>query len=92
MCAALAADAPRWLIKRMLRWRGDESLELYARVNNDKWAEYTAKMSTISVESNVASRLDYMDFSPETRTRFNDVAKFMLSLSASSARAVSGPP
>ena len=91
-CALLAADAPRWLIKRMLRWRGDESLELYARVNNEKWAEYTAKMVTVSVDSNVATRLDYMDFSPETRTRFNDIAKSMLSLSASSARAVSGPP
>ena len=30
-CALLAANAPRWLIKRMLRWRGDESLEVYAR-------------------------------------------------------------
>jgi len=90
-CALLAADAPRWLIKRMLRWRGDDSLELYARVNNEVWAEYSAKMVDVTVESQIASRLDYMDFSPETRARFDDVAKSLLSLNASTARAVGAP-
>ena len=90
-CALLAADAPRWLIQRMLRWRGDDSLELYARVNNDVWAEYSAKMVEVTVESQIASRLDYMDFSPETRARIDDTSQALLTLNASTARAVSGP-
>jgi len=36
-CALLAAGCPRWMIKRMLRWRGDESLEIYARVSDGEW-------------------------------------------------------
>jgi len=75
----------------MLRWRGDDSRELYARVNNDVWAEYSAKMVEVTVESQIASRLDYMDFSPETRARFDDIAKALLTLNASTARTVSGP-
>ena len=62
-CALLAARAPRWLIKRMLRWRGDESLEIYARVNNEDWASWTRKMADVAVDSSIASRLTYMDFS-----------------------------
>ena len=42
-CALLDAGCPRWTIKRLLRWRGDESLELYARLNDDEWAKWTAR-------------------------------------------------
>ena len=89
-CALLAAGAPRWLIKRMLRWRGDDSLEIYARVNNEDWASWTRKMVNVAVDSSIASRLTYMDFSEETRQRFTDVAEAMLSVNAGAARAATG--
>ena len=89
-CALLAAGAPRWLIKRMLRWRGDESLEIYARVNDSEWADWTQKMVNVAVDSTIASRLTYMDFSVETRQRFTDIAEAMLSLNAGTARAATG--
>ena len=78
--APLAADCPRWLIKRLLRWRGDESLEVYARVNNAEWAAWTSKLLSATVESTIASRLTYMDFSDETKQRFNNVAKAVLTM------------
>ena len=85
-CALLAAGCPRWLIKRMLRWRGDDSLEIYARVNDSEWADWTQKMVNVAVDSTIASRLTYMDFSVETRQRFTDIAEAMLSLNAGTAR------
>jgi len=89
-CALLAAKAPRWLIKRMLRWRGDESLEVYARVNNSEWAEWTGKAVNVAVDSTIAGRLTDMDFSDEVRARFTDIANAMLSLSSGSARRAAG--
>jgi hypothetical protein len=79
-CALLAAGAPRWLIKRMLRWRGDESLEVYARLNNSEWATWTGKIVNVAVQSTISSRLNYMDFSEETTAHFNAVAQSMLTL------------
>ena len=79
-CALLAAGAPRWLIKRMLRWRGDESLEVYARLNNSEWATWTGKLINVAVQSTISSRLNYMDFSEETTAHFNAVAQSMLTL------------
>ena len=79
-CALLAANCPRWLIKRLLRWRGDESLEIYARVNNADWAIWTSKLLDVTVKSSIASRLTYMDFSEETQQRFSSVAKAVLSV------------
>ena len=81
-CALLAAKCPRWLIKRLLRWRGDESLEIYARVNNSEWAAWTSKLLDVTVQSSIASRLTYMDFSDETREHFNRVAQAVLSMGA----------
>ena len=71
----------------MLRWRGDESLEIYARVNDADWADWTQKMVNVAVDSTIASRLTYMDFSVETRQRFTDIAEAMLSMNAGTARA-----
>ena len=42
------------------------------------------------VDSTIASRLTYMDFSEETRRRFTDVAEAMLSVNAGAARAATG--
>ena len=86
-CALLAADCPRWQIKRMLRWRGDESLEIYARVNDSDWAEWIGKTIDVEVQSSMAARFSDMDFSPEVRKRFTEVAASMLNLNASTARA-----
>ena len=86
-CALLAAKAPRWLIKRMLRWRGDESLEIYARVNDDEWAEWIGKTIDVAVHSSMASRFSDMDFSPEVRKRFTEIASAMLAVNATAARA-----
>ena len=43
-----------------------------------------------TVDSSIASRLTYMDFSEETRQRFTDVAEAMLSVNAGAARAATG--
>ena len=89
-CALLDAKCPRWMIKRLLRWRGDESLEIYARVNNGAWAAWTSKLLEASVESTIASRLTYMDFSEETKQRFSSVAKAVLSNSMGQGRRAGG--
>ena len=69
---------------------GDESLEIYARVNDSEWADWTRKMVNVAVDSTIASRLTYMDFSEETRQRFTDIAEAMLSLNAGTARVATG--
>ena len=89
-CALLAAKAPRWLIKRMLRWRGDESLEVYARLNNTEWSEWTSKLVDVAVQSTISSRLSYMDFSEETTAHFNEVARSMLSMGTGAPRNATG--
>ena len=64
-CALLDIDCPRWMIKRLLRWRGDDSLETYARVNDEKWAHWIEKALHAQVDSVIATRFTDMDFSPE---------------------------
>ena len=86
-CVLLEADCPRWLIKRMLRWRGDESLDTYGRTNDDKWASWVGKSIHVSVDSTVASRFADMDFSPEVQKRMHEVATAMLAVNAATARA-----
>ena len=90
-CALLAAKAPRWLIKRMLRWRGDESLDTYARVNDDEWASWINKTLSASVDSTIAARFTDMDFSPEVQQRMNTIAMAMLAVNAGAARAATTP-
>ena len=70
----------------LLRWRGDESLEIYARLNNSTWAEWTSKLLDVAVKSTISSRLNHMDFSEETRRRFDDVARAMLTMGSGTAR------
>ena len=55
----------------MLRWRGDKSLEVYARLNNTEWVEWTSKLVDVAVQSTISSRLSYMDFSDDTTAHFN---------------------
>jgi hypothetical protein len=56
-CALLAAQVDWATIKRTLRWRGDESLLIYARLNNDVWARNVFASYTAVVNSTVAARL-----------------------------------
>ena len=44
-------------IKRLLRWRGDESLEIYARLNDAEWATHVQQTYTAHVDSTIAGRL-----------------------------------
>ena len=41
---------------------------------------WTSKLIDSTVESTIASRLTYMEFSEETKARFNSVAKAVLSI------------
>ena len=67
------------MIKRLLRWRGDESLETYARVNDDDaWAQWIGKSLHAQVDSVIATRFTDMDFTPEIQARFNEMALAML--------------
>ena len=56
-CALLALDVPRPDIKRMLRWRGDDSLEIYARINTSVWRARVTATYDVRVSSAVASRI-----------------------------------
>jgi len=56
-CALLANGVDWATIKRTLRWRGDESLLIYARLNNDVWACNVFASYSAVVNSTVAARL-----------------------------------
>ena len=77
-CALLAAGCPRWLIKRMLRWRGDESLEIYARVSDQEWEQRLAGVLNATVDASLVSRLPQMDVSPESESGFLTMAHSLL--------------
>jgi hypothetical protein len=88
-CALLAAGCPEWKIMRFIRWRGRASLEIYARLNNDEWDLWQAKMIHATIDSTVVARLDQTecDLSPAVQERANQLAMAMLSLNATTARA-----
>jgi hypothetical protein len=50
-CALLAAGASHGTIQTMLRWRSDDALKIYARINDFKYAEWLEKASTAKVSS-----------------------------------------
>ena len=78
-CALLAAKAPRWLIKRMLRWRGDESLEIYARVSDHDWARWSGAAISATVDASQVPRLPQMDISDEQQSAFLAMAHALVS-------------
>eukprot|EP00310_Coccolithus_braarudii_P006559 CAMPEP_0183377042 /NCGR_PEP_ID=MMETSP0164_2-20130417/121991_1 /TAXON_ID=221442 /ORGANISM="Coccolithus pelagicus ssp braarudi, Strain PLY182g" /LENGTH=171 /DNA_ID=CAMNT_0025554455 /DNA_START=303 /DNA_END=815 /DNA_ORIENTATION=+ len=53
----LNQNVPRTIIKRLLRWRGDESLEKYARLNDCEWRSHVRSTYAAVVDSTIASRL-----------------------------------
>jgi len=50
-CALLAAGASNGTIQTMLRWRSDEALKIYARINDSKYADWLAMASQAKVSS-----------------------------------------
>ena len=56
-CALMASNVPRHTIKRLLRWRGDLSLEIYARLNDSEWATHVQQTYSAQVDSTIAGRL-----------------------------------
>ena len=50
-CALLAAGASAGTIQGMLRWRSDEALKIYARINDSKYADWLHLASAATVSS-----------------------------------------
>ena len=67
-CYLYANKVDRHNIKRLVRWLGDSSLEIYARLNDEEWTQYTTMGYSTVVNSNIAARLaqegplDWHDF------------------------------
>ena len=76
----MAAGVDRHMIKRLLRWRGDDSIEIYARLNDDEWAEWLAKAAEAQVDSTIVPRLPTIDASPAEYERYQQTALALLSL------------
>ena len=45
------------IIKRLVRWLGDSSLKIYARLNDEEWTQYTPMGYSTVVNSHIAARL-----------------------------------
>ena len=50
-CALLEAGASDGTIQTMLRWRSDEALRIYARINDSKYADWLVQASQAKVSS-----------------------------------------
>eukprot|EP00966_Prymnesium_polylepis_P201754 4674800-Prymnesium_polylepis.1 len=50
-CALLSAGASSGTIQTMLRWRSDDALRIYARINDFKYAEWLARAAVAEVSS-----------------------------------------
>ena len=88
-CALLAAGCPRWLIMRMLRWRGEESLDIYARVSDHQWEEQLAGALGAQVDASLVPRLPRMDLSPEQESAFLQMAHALVGTDLVGARSTS---
>ena len=50
-CALLAANASHATIQAMLRWRSEEALRIYARINSETYADHLAEASQANISS-----------------------------------------
>ena len=50
-CALLAAGASAGTIQGMLRWRSDDALKIYARINDSKYADWLSLAASATVSS-----------------------------------------
>jgi len=55
--ALLSQNVSRYDIKRLLRWVGDSSLDLYARLNDSEWTKHVTSTYSAKVDSTIAGRL-----------------------------------
>ena len=78
-CALLAEGCPRWMIKRILRWRGDESLEIYARVSDQDWSKRLADSLGATVDASLVPRMPQIDMSEAQQSAFLHLAHSLLS-------------
>ena len=85
-CALLAANCPRWLIKRMLRWRSDASLEIYARVSDAKWSGRLSDSLGVTVDASLVPRMPQIDMSKEQQEAFYQLAHSLLASDFSGSR------
>ena len=84
-CALLAANCPRWLIKRMLRWRSDASLEIYARVSDHEWSARLGQSLGVTVDASLVPRMPQIDMSEEQQNAFYHLAQSLLSTDLTSS-------
>ena len=77
-CALLAAKCPRWLIKCMLRWRGDASLDIYSRVSDQEWSSRLADSLGATVDASLVPRMPQIDMSDEQQSAFMHMAHSLL--------------
>jgi len=63
----------------MLRWRGDESLEIYARVSDHDWARWSGAAISATVDASQVPRLPQMDISDEQQSAFLAIAHALVS-------------
>lgn len=85
-CALLAEGCPRWLIKRILRWRGDESLDIYARVSDQEWSARGAAALGATVDAALVPRLPQIEFSDAQEAEFRNMAHALLAANLSAQR------
>ena len=67
-----------WLIKRILRWRGDESLEIYARVSDQEWSSRSSAAIGALVDASLVPRLPQIEFSEDQETAFRHMAHALI--------------
>jgi hypothetical protein len=60
-CALYSAGCPRDRILAIVRWRSDESLAIYARLNDSERASWVARSMLATVDSTVAAHLPHVD-------------------------------
>ena len=84
-CALLAANCPRWLIMRMLRWRSEKSLEIYARVSDAEWSGRLSDSLGVTVDASLVPRMPQIDMSKEQQEAFYHLAHSLLSTDISAA-------
>jgi integrase len=75
-CALLSAGASNGTIQTMLRWRSDDALRIYARINDSKYAEWLTLAGAAEVSS--------------VRTTTTDVVRRMETTAATAAGGAAG--
>lgn len=71
----------------MCRWRGDESLEIYARVSDQEWEQRLSSVLDATVDATLVPRLPRMDVSPEQESDFLAMAHSLLGANFNADRA-----